>query len=245
MGRSAGLEADNPPVVPQLVGGVEAVLPKGITLAGVDQLVMSVRVALAKKYAPATVTLSWGYLAAVMRSRVHERSHPSRPHHRRSDATMPQRRRRTRRSRRRADARRRSPRVWSAAPARYRALLLRSARPGLRIGEVLGLTGDRVDVEQRLVVIDRQLRTHRRRDAPPHRRARSRARSRCPGDRAELRRHLREHQGGGLLFRAAGAAEVCARHEFYAQAWRPALVGGGLASDRYVFHSLRHFARCP
>jgi integrase len=32
------------------------------------------------------------------------------------------------------------------------------------------------------------------------------------------------------------------RDQFYASAWRPALVGAGLTSDRYVFHSLRHFA---
>jgi hypothetical protein len=32
------------------------------------------------------------------------------------------------------------------------------------------------------------------------------------------------------------------RDDFYERAWRPALVVAGLASDRYRFHSARHFA---
>src|SRR5437763_8772973 len=31
------------------------------------------------------------------------------------------------------------------------------------------------------------------------------------------------------------------RDQFYASAWRPALVGIGLDPDRFVFHVLRHF----
>ena len=49
-----------------------------------------------------------------------------------------------------------SPRSGTRAPADYRAAIALGAT-GLRIGEVLGLTADRVDLEHRLVTIDRQL----------------------------------------------------------------------------------------
>jgi integrase len=46
--------------------------------------------------------------------------------------------------------------IWQAAPANFRAAIALGAS-GVRVGEVLGLTVDRIDVEQRLVTIDRQL----------------------------------------------------------------------------------------
>ena len=57
----------------------------------------------------------------------------------------------------------------------------------------------------------------------------------------ELRRHLRDHQGAGLLFRGVQHSATLRSDRFYAAGWRPALVGAGLAADRFVFHSLRHF----
>ncbi len=56
----------------------------------------------------------------------------------------------------------------------------------------------------------------------------------------ELRRHLRDHWGDGLLFRG-GRGALVSRSAFYKQAWKPALAGAGLPTDRFVFHSLRHF----
>lgn len=65
----------------------------------------------------------------------------------------------------------------------------------------------------------------------------------------ELRRHLNgfgpfwpleQHDDGGLLFRGRRDAPL-RRDYFYAAAWRPALVGAGLAPDRYKFHALRHW----
>ncbi len=57
----------------------------------------------------------------------------------------------------------------------------------------------------------------------------------------ELRRHLRDHQPEGLLFRGLRGAPMLRRDQFYASTWTPALVGAGLAADRFKFHSLRHF----
>jgi integrase len=62
----------------------------------------------------------------------------------------------------------------------------------------------------------------------------------------ELRRHVRDHVrlddgDGGLLFRTPRSGQRLRRNEFYEQAWHPALTGAGLATDRYVFHGLRHF----
>jgi integrase len=67
---------------------------------------------------------------------------------------------------------------------------------------------------------------------------------RVPGAVAvELRRPLREHSNGGFLLRAARASDGPPRRDqFYKAAYKPALVGAGTASDRFVFHSLRHFA---
>jgi integrase len=57
----------------------------------------------------------------------------------------------------------------------------------------------------------------------------------------ELRRHLRDHQVGDLLFGGRRGTPRMRRDQFYASAWKPALRGAGLADDRFVFHSLRHF----
>jgi integrase len=42
--------------------------------------------------------------------------------------------------------------IWTAGPNQYRAAIALGAT-GLRIGEVLGLTADRVDVDHRMVTI--------------------------------------------------------------------------------------------
>jgi integrase len=44
-----------------------------------------------------------------------------------------------------------------AVPARYRALVILAAGSGMRQGECLGLTGDRLDFLRRVVHVDRQL----------------------------------------------------------------------------------------
>ena len=57
----------------------------------------------------------------------------------------------------------------------------------------------------------------------------------------ELRRHLRDHQSEGIVFRGLRGAPMMRRDQFYASAWKPALVGADLPPDRFRFHALRHF----
>jgi integrase len=113
---------------------------------------------------------------------------------------------------------------------------------GLRVGEVLAVSADRIDLERRRLTIDRQVQRiagEVRLVGPKRDKVRTIT---LPGIvDLELRRHLRDHQGGGLLFRG-GRGATMRRDYFYRQAWRPALVAAGLAPDRFKFHALRHFA---
>ena len=145
--------------------------------------------------------------------------------------------------------------ILEAAPSRYRAAIALGLA-GLRVGEVLGLTADRLVVERREVTIDRQLQRlggHLMLTTPKAENPRTIV---VPGIVAvELRRHLRDHRGKGLLFRGPrssaprscdnGDGDQCGigmrRDQFYDSAWRPALAGADLATDRFVFHALRHF----
>jgi integrase len=113
----------------------------------------------------------------------------------------------------------------------------------MRVGEVLGMSADRVDLDRRRVTVDRQLQRVGGElvlTTPKAEKVRTIV---VPGAVAlELRRHLREFAAAGLLFRTPRSDEPMRRDQFYASAWRPALVGAGLARDRFVFHSLRHFS---
>jgi integrase len=57
----------------------------------------------------------------------------------------------------------------------------------------------------------------------------------------ERRRHLRDHRNEGILLRGGRGASMLRRDQFYASAWKPTLIGAGLAADRFTFHALRHF----
>lgn len=130
--------------------------------------------------------------------------------------------------------------IVKAAPEPYRAAIALGVA-GLRIGEVMGVTADRFNPRTQELKIDRQ----RQRingemvfTGPKREKVRT---IKLPSFVAmELRRHIRDHQGGGLLFRGMRDAEL-RRDQFYNSAWKPALKGAGLEPDRYVFHSLRHF----
>jgi integrase len=130
--------------------------------------------------------------------------------------------------------------ILEGAPRHFRAAVALGLA-GLRVGEVLGMAADRLELEQRQVVIDQQLQRIGGElvlTTPKAEKARTII---VPGLVAvELRRHLRDVRSEGLLFRGARGA-LMRRDEFYSSAWKPALRGAGLADDRFVFHSLRHF----
>jgi integrase len=131
--------------------------------------------------------------------------------------------------------------ILEGAPAPYRAAIALGVA-GLRVGEVLGMAADRLDLSRRTVTVDQQL---QRVDGamvlttPKAEKVRTIV---VPGVVAvELRRHLRDHQDTGLLFRGRRGTPSMRRDQFYASAWRPALRAAGLAEDRFTFHALRHF----
>lgn len=147
--------------------------------------------------------------------------------------------------------------ILAGAPAKYRAAIALGIG-GLRIGEVLGMTADRIVLDSRTVTVDRQAQTmggHHVITTPKAEKCRTIV---VPGVVAvEIRRHLRDHQGGGLLFRGERAAgfdaapcgdvegDVCevamTRDQFYRLALHPALEAAGLSTSRFKFHALRHF----
>jgi len=110
------------------------------------------------------------------------------------------------------------------------------------VGEVLGMSADRLELDRRLVTVDRQLQRIGNElvlTTPKAEKARTIV---VPAVVAlELRRHLRDHQGDELLFRGRRGTPMMRRDQFYNSAWRPALTGAGLPANRFTFHALRHF----
>jgi integrase len=226
---------------PFVLRRVESVLPTEATLAQIDHLkIKTARVELAKRYEPSTVIATMLCLNAIMRAAYVSRRLGYDP----TVGTRSQRRRSPDMNKVTAGdvpTRAEVNAIWIAARAPYRAAIALGVT-GLRIGEVLGLTADRVDLEQRLVVIDRQLQRIANEmtfTTPKSEKVRT---IRVPQPVAlELRRHIREHQGGGLLFRSPHAGGALRRDRFYESGWHPALVAAGLGERRYKFHALRHF----
>lgn len=131
--------------------------------------------------------------------------------------------------------------ILGASPRRFRAAIALGLT-GLRVGEVLGMAADRVDLKVRQVTVDQQLqRVAGELVLTTPKAEKKRTIVVPPLVVVELRRHLRDHhQGEGPLFRGERGA-LMRRDGFYDSAWKPALVASGLAPDRFVFHSLRHF----
>ena len=134
--------------------------------------------------------------------------------------------------------------ILTSAPPRFRAAVALGLA-GLRVGEVLGLTVDRVDLERRSVTVDRQLQRIGDELVLTTPKAEKKRTIVVPEVVAfELRRHVRDHVisdvSDAVMFRGARGA-LQRRDEFYKAGWHPALIAAGLAKDRFVFHSLRHF----
>jgi integrase len=211
-------------------------------LASIDQLALKrLRAKLAEKYAPGTVQLTMRYASMVLRA-----AHASRRigH----DPTAGLRAKRARAGEATGQVgpddvptRAEALAILAGAPAPVRAAIALGLA-GLRVGEVLGMSADRLELDQRRVTVDRQMQQYGGRlvlTTPKAEKVRTVV---VPGLVAvELRRHLRDHRGHGILFRGPRGAPMMRRDQFYASAWKPALRAAGLAEDRFKFHACRHW----
>jgi integrase len=212
-----------------------------LPLAGIDQLVLKrARTSLGERYARSTTATTMSYAGAILRA-AHAAGRIGR------DPTRGLRAPKARAGEpdgkvgpEQVPTRAEALAILEGAPPRYRAAVALGLA-GLRVGEVLGMGADRLDLDRRRVTVDRQLQRVGGELVLTTPKAEKVRTITVPGVVAlELRRHLRDHVGGELLFAGSRGATM-RRDQFYASAWRPALVGAGLAEDRFVFHSLRHF----
>jgi integrase len=133
--------------------------------------------------------------------------------------------------------------VAGAMPERWRSAVWLAAGTGLRQGEVLGLTVDRVDFLRRTVRVDRQLVTAGRGApelGPPKTKASYRDVPLPDSVALDLAEHLRKFPpgGDGLIFTAKDGRPV--RRQRIADAWRAAAAAVELP-DGAGFHATRHF----
>jgi integrase len=132
--------------------------------------------------------------------------------------------------------------LTGAMPDRHRALITLAAGTGIRQGEALGLSIDRVDFLRRALTVDRQLVTLPGR--PPYLAA--------PKTQASVRTiplpqlvvdalaaHLAVWPADALLFTTEVGTPI-RRTAFSARVWRPAVKAAGLPTS-VTFHALRHF----
>lgn len=131
----------------------------------------------------------------------------------------------------------------AVVPDRYRALVLLSAGAGLRVGEALGLTVDRLDFLRRRVVVDRQaLRSGG--FGPPKTPASVRVVPLGDDLLGELAEHLRrwptarDGDSAGLVFTTVQGRPIRSQH-LRSHVWLPALRAAGLPLDTH-WHSFRH-----
>lgn len=132
-------------------------------------------------------------------------------------------------------------RLVAAMPTRLRAIVTLAAGTGLRAGECLGLTVDRVDVLRRTVRVDRQLAAGGTSRFGPPKTDTSIRTVPLPQSVADaLAAHLAEFPAGedGLIFTNPDSGPV--RRSTYWDAWRRAVIAAGLEPGSR-FHELRHF----
>jgi integrase len=130
----------------------------------------------------------------------------------------------------------------AAIDPRWRALITLSAGTGMRHGECLGLTVDRIDFLRRQLTVDRQLVTVQGRDpflAPPKTSASVRTIPLPQVVVEALAEHLRLHPSDDYVFRASEGGPM-RRTAFSARVWRPAINAAGLPTS-FTFHHLRHY----
>lgn len=130
--------------------------------------------------------------------------------------------------------------ILDGAPRRYRLAVVLGLGCGMRVGEVLGLTPSRVDYRAGTITIDRQWQTRGLVSPKTWRGVRTIEAPDMVLEALEPLVHPWAAPDMPILAGVRGG--VMRRDDVYSRAWRPALVGAGLAPNRYVFHASRHYA---
>lgn len=131
--------------------------------------------------------------------------------------------------------------IADAMPDHLRAMVVLAAGTGMRQGELFGLTLDRVDFLRRTITVDRQL-LHTGADGyhfgPPKTETSNRVIPLPDSIGRELSAHIAQHPQGddGLLF--VGGRGAALRRGTFCYVWGRATKQAGL--DGVVFHQLRH-----
>ncbi len=131
--------------------------------------------------------------------------------------------------------------LTAVMPGRYRALVTLAAGTGMRQGECLGLTVDRVDFLRRELRVDRQLVTPPKGApafGPPKTSASVRTIPLPAAVVDALAAHLAAYPADELMFTTEDGTPI--RRPSFSRVWRPAATRAGLSTDR-TFHDLRHF----
>jgi integrase len=123
-----------------------------------------------------------------------------------------------------------------AVPARFRAAVIVAAGAGLRLGEVMGLTVDRVDFLRRTVRVDRQM-TREGVLGPPKTEASVRTVPLAQVVVEALAAHLAAFPTDGLLFTWPSGRPI--RPQSWKNEWAPAVARAGAPAGT-GFHALRH-----
>jgi len=197
-----------------------------VQLRHIDQLVLKrLRRDLAQDYSANTVKLTMAYAGMILRA-----AHVSGRIARDPTAGLKEKKRRAGEKDDRVRPEDVPTRVEAVAilkgtPTSFRAAVALGLA-GLRVGEVLGLTADRIVIDHRRVTVDRQMQRYGGRavlTTPKSEKVRTIT---VPALVAvELRRHVRDHVPEGILFRGLRGADMLRRDQFYSSAWRPALRG--------------------
>lgn len=150
---------------------------------------------LSKRYARSTVTLTMAYAGRIMRTAPASGGIGREPDARLEAAEGARRPARRPRQSGQVPTRAEALAILEGAPLAYRAAIALGLT-GLRIGEVLGMSADRLELDRRMVTIDRQLQRIGGQMVLTTPKAEKTRTLKIPGVVAlELRRHLRDHQG--------------------------------------------------
>jgi integrase len=199
-----------------------------LPLASIDQLELKrARVELSDRYSRATVKLTMAYAGMIMRA-AYASARIGR------DPTVGLKGPKARAGERRdqvgpedVPTRAEALAILAGAPSSFRAAIALGFS-GLRVGEVLGMTADRIVLDRREVTVDRQMQRIGNEFVMTTPKAEKVRTITVPALVAvELRRHLRERPEG-ILFRGLRGAPMLRRDQFYSSAWRPALKAAGM-----------------